>query len=190
VQKKEVWATLLINFFFPGGGHLYASGGKEGMPILVGSLVCWVLTPFVYVTGIPILIFVVITMAQSQEITGKYNLLLEDDEEDRRASNEARLAREREVTEEAALKQKREVKGEALARQYRQISTLVAADVLSEAEACEERKKLIVGAMDGWIAEDVTAFLTPFAPLKSEGVVSDEDLAAVKSLYKTLPKEG
>jgi TM2 domain-containing membrane protein YozV len=206
MTSKSPSTTFWLNFFIPGSGHLYASGGERWglFAINVGCALLGGLLIFPWIGNIVVW---VMSMAQSSAITAEYNgraveeadlaqreRAAADEQAARKRAEEARVradeqaraaareASEREVSD-------REVRGSVLAQKYARLAVLQNSGVLDQAEADRERKKLVADSVSGgWTNEDVAEFLGPFADLMGQAVCRPEDLQAVKSLYAALKK--
>ena len=203
-QQRNNGVTLGLNFFFPGAGHLYASGGEEGAAMLIFSIVMAVLTPMLVFPGILALIVWIAALAGSGEITNKYNALAEEQqqtavkavEDQRRKDKQAAAAltakeaerKAEELGRKAAEAEhlKRRVIGEELAKQMVKVSALKKAGVLTDDEAKDELGKLLKKAADGWTNEGLSDFLGPFALLLEQGSIAANELDAAKELHKAI----
>ncbi|MGB8296762.1 MAG: hypothetical protein WCG85_15140, partial [Polyangia bacterium] len=166
---KQTWITLLLNFLFPGAGHGYASDGKEWKR-LVAVVVCLILTPILYVTGIYVIFAWIYCLVTSGTVTMKYNGLI--------AQQQAR-----------ALAQDRlQIRGANIADQLGRLTSLRKTEILSPQEYAQQKTQLLAIPSDAWTSEDLPTFLGPFAALVTAGQMSQEDLASIKALYAHLPR--
>lgn len=212
MSHKSGGVTFLLNFFIPGTGHVYASGG-ERWGLLAINIGCAIAGAFLILPWLGNLIVWVLAMVQSSSVTNEYNNRLIDSldaeedrarqlrEQQRRDERKAKAAAaEREASEKAAAAERaaaqeaqravdaKRVSGADLAERFAKLATLVSAGVMAEAEADSERKKLVAARVGGWTEEDLAEFLGPFAVLVQSGGLKPEDTQVVKNLYASLKK--
>lgn len=171
-NPKSNTTTFLLNFFIPGAGHVYASGG-ERWGLLITNIICAVLAPFVYVTLAGNVIVWVIAMAMSASVTSEYN---------------ARLEQVAHAEVESRELDAKKVVGAEVARQFAKVHEMVGAGLVTTEEADRLRAETIATCMNGWTSEEMIEFLSPFAPLVKSGAISDSDLAEVKKAYALIRK--
>jgi hypothetical protein len=212
-QPKSKGLTLLFNLIIPGTGHIYASDG-ERWGFLAFNVVCAITGGFLILPWLGNILIWFIALADSGNVTDAYNrvqMLEEEDEElNRRQSAraaaqaeankaaEAQAEAERQAKKEAAMVKKAEVAqavdakhvcGADVAQKFMKVQTLVSAGVMDETEGKTERAKMFAKLVSGWTDEDMMDFLAPFAEMKTQNVLSDQDMRAVKNLYGALSKK-
>jgi hypothetical protein len=161
-----------LNFFIPGAGHLYASGGERWV-LFVMNIICAISVPVVYVTFIGNLIIWIVAMVGSRGITDEYNQRLE--------------APVRAALDEKAINEDRVV-GADVARQLAKIHETQIAGLIDALEAQRLRTDTLSKASGGWSSEGMIEFLSPFAALTKSGAISESDLAEIKRTYTLLKK--
>lgn len=114
-SKKEVWITLLINFFAPGGGHWYA-GESKGIPILIVTMVAGVFTAFFIFPAVVAFVLWIYTMATSKSVVDSYNAILV----------------EKEIADEKA--KSKLITPEDLAVDINKVNKLLASEIINETE--------------------------------------------------------
>ena len=195
IARKNPNTTGILNFFIPGVGHLYASGGEK-WGLFVINLLCAFTGAVLILPWIGNLIVWIVALLQSTAVTNEYNSRAEKWVEERAREEEERVEKEDErrleEQEDAAREQRidaRHVSGEDLAQRYARLHSLVVTGVLSEDERKAEQGKLIDSSNIGWTKEDVADFLGPFAVLVREGECTEDELAEIKGLYSGLAKD-
>ena len=209
MAPKSKGLTLLFNFLIPGTGHIYASDG-ERWGFLLFNVVCAIAGGILILPWIGNIIIWFVALADSGNVTDAYNRALMMAEEDEMMRHEkVRLAErsedmkakaevQRQEKKEAAIAKKTEVasaidakrvSGADVAQKFMKIQTLVSAGVMDETEGKTERAKMFAKLVGGWTEEDKMDFLAPFAEMKTQNVLSDQDMRAVKNLYGALTKK-
>ena len=201
MQPKTSSTTLFLNFLIPGVGHLYASDGKS-WGLLAANIACAVTGTFLIFPWIGNLICWGVGMAQSNELTARYNRQAMELEEEahyetetraKQAAAEEKQAAERQAAEteakaRAAQIDAEEVKGEELSQQYAKWHALLQSGVMSEDEVASEQKKVVAATLNGWTDQGLSDFLGPFAQLLSTGGIDKASLGTVKIIYSALRK--
>ena len=208
---KSAGVTFLLNFFFPGGGHLYASGGRAGGGILTISIICSILTYYIYVPAFLVLLLWIYTLATSGAITAEHNSELKFERkmeawEAQRPMREAAKLKQQELERKESLaaenetrkrqeedrRQQREqaqISGKAVAERLSKIAGLIQAGVFTEDEGVSERDKVYEELANRWTDEDLADFLAPFVELLKDSVITNKDLSALKKLHAAIREE-
>jgi hypothetical protein len=168
---KSPSLALSFNFFIPGSGHLYASGGTKGWGLLIGNLLLGMTVPFVYVTFLGNVIIWIYAMATAGGVARDYNRQLEAALEQQRASRAA----------DALL-----VRGAQLAEEFRKLASLRKINVLSEEEFTRQRSAVVEGLIGRRTTESLGEFFVPLAALIESGELRTADIDRLKVIHGSI----
>ncbi len=159
-EKREIWVALLLNFFFPGAGHIYA-GKQSGIPLLIASGVCIVLSGLI-LPVLPLLGIWIYALATTRDVVDEYN-----------SQAEAHAAKARTQTAN-------QITPEDFVHQVSKARQLLAAGIIDEAEFSARKSSSILDLQFKTLKGDVDDLLLRIAPLKQANVLSDEEIASIK----------
>lgn len=160
-NKKELWIALLLNFLIPGAGHIYAGKQSPGIPLLIASVVCVVLSGLI-LPLLPLLGIWIYALATTREVIEEYNRQLEADEA--------------KATADAA----NQITPEAFGRQLSKAHQLFTAGIINAAELSAKKSLYIQDLQSKTLKGEVDDFLLTIAPMKQANVLSDEEIASIK----------
>ncbi len=163
-KKKEFWITFGINFFFPGGGHIYAGDTNNGVMLLLVYFVALGLTPFIYFPGIIALGVWIYALVKSKEIVEEYNQGID-------AKNQSK-------EEEAA----KRITAEQFVSSINKANQLFSAEMMSNAEFQAKKQSIISDLQFKTLNDDQDDLLLGLVPLKKNGIITDEELQQIKKM--------
>ena len=161
-QKKEFWIAFGINFFFPGGGHIYAGYTNNGVVLLVVYLSACALTPALYFPGLVVVGIWIYALIKSKEVVEKFNNRIET----------KKLAEEQEEANTITSAQFISLINKA--------NQLLAAEMISETEFQAKKQTIISELQFKKFSGDKDDLLLGLAPLKKMGTIADEELQLIK----------
>ncbi len=201
MTKKSGSLALLINFFLPGLGLVYASDGKVGWRLFLANFVGGLLAPFT--GGVTVLVCIVVwfwALADSFAVANRANRQIDAAEiaADHRQRAE-RIRAERSERDQVQLRASEEKSAEraALARvdaaelagEVRRLKTLLSVGVLSRDEADAEWQRLLAQCCTGWSPAGFLRFLEPFVELVDEGIIDGDELQTLKDVARSMPSQ-
>jgi hypothetical protein len=160
-NKKELWIALLLNFFIPGVGHIYAGKQSPGVPLLIASVICVILSAFV----LPLFALLgiwIYALATTRQAVEECNRQVDADEA--------------KATADAA----NHITPEAFGRQLSKAHQLFTAGIIDAAEFSAKKCSCIQDLQFKTLKGDVDDVLLAIAPMKQANVLSDEEVAAIK----------
>jgi len=167
-QKKEFWIAFGINFFFPGGGHIYAGDSHKGVRLLVFYLISWVLTPFIYVPGFVVVGVWIYALVKSREVVDTYNNKIE-------------------AEKEAAVKEEeKSITPEQFVSAINKANQLYVSEMISEPEFKVKKQTIISEFQFKKFIGDKDDLLLGLAPLKKNGTISEDELQEIKKILLSM----
>lgn len=167
-QKKEFWIAFGLNFLFPGGGHIYAGETNNGVGLLIAYFIAWILTPVLILPGFIVFGIWVYAMLKSREVVDKYNATVEN----RKADEEKEMANT--------------VDAEKFIASINKANQLLAADMISDKEFDAKKQAIISELQFKKFSGDQDDLLLGLAPLKKNGIISEDELADIKKALSIL----
>ena len=160
--KKEFWIAFLINFFFPGGGHIYAGDTEKGVWILAIYLVCWILTPFIYIPGIVVLGTWGYALFTSKSVVEEYNENLIEQKE------------------KAEKEEKKKIDVQEFIEQLDKAKQLFSAEIISENEFIDRKRSIISQLAFKSLDDNPDELLLAIASMKQSGDITDDEIKDIK----------
>ena len=196
-QQKNAGVTLLLNFVFPGAGHVYASDGVSWQ-LLAANIGCAVLGVFLIVPLLACPVIWIYSMVQSADVTQRYNNVYFGDDLGGGDPDVALWRRDeaaRETTEREA-RRAREAAAEAerKAKQLAATAERVAKEATAEAErkAKDETERARAEALVARrvCGEDMAKSFQRVHGLRLGSVLTDEEAAEERKAILKTASEG
>lgn len=165
--KKEFWIAFLINFFFPGGGHIYAGKTEKGAWLLVISFICAILTPLVYITIVASIVIWIYTLVTSQSVVDEYNKGII------------------EIEKKSVEEEKTHIHIQEFIEGLNNTNQLFSSEIISEQEFNSRKNSIISQLSYKKLVEDPDKLLLSLVPLKQSGVLSEEEIKEIKKYILT-----
>ncbi len=167
-QKKEFWIAFGINFFFPGGGHIYAGDSNKGIGLLITYIIAWALTPELIVPAIIVIGVWIYALVKTREVIDTYNHDIDAKKEDQ------------------AKEELNSITAEQFVTSINKINQLFVSEMFTEAEFKAKKQALISELQFKKLKSDHDDMLLGLAPLKKNGIISDEELKDIKKILSTI----
>jgi len=167
-QKKEFWIALGINFFLPGGGHIYAGDSNKGIALLIAYLVAWALTPELILPGVIVVGIWIYALLKSREVVDLHNQKIDS------------------LAEAAAVQESKSITAEQFVSSINKANQLFVSDMISEAEFVAKKQTVISDLQFKKFQGDQDDLLLGLAPLKKNGTITDDELLDIKKVLATM----
>lgn len=161
-SSANFWIAFVINFFLPGGGHLYAGDSDRGTIILIINIVCWALTPALVVTVLGVLGTWIYALVTTQEAVEERNKEIEKE-------------RKKEIE-----KEKKRLSIQEFVGKFEKAQKLKSADIISEEEFLNKKDSIIRELSYKKIDGEPDDILLAIAPLKQGNVLEKEEVDEIK----------
>jgi len=166
-QKKEFWIVFIINFFLPGGGHIYAGDTNKGVVLLVTDIIVW--------TTVSIFVFPLIValgiwayaLYDSKKVVEMYNQKIEM----------KKVAEEQEKANT--------ITPEKFVSLMKKANQLLVADAISKIEFQERKQAIISDLQFKKFKGEKDDLLLSISKLKKDGTVNEEELQQIKKILNS-----
>ena len=182
-QPKQFWLAFVLNFFLPGAGHLYAGRNQTGAILLIANVISWSLT-FIYIGFVGVLITWVWALVDSDAVVKAYNSALAE----KKQQYQERVREEEEERAKSEQEKKETVMtSKDILDALNKANKLYSSEIITQAEFVE-RKATIIGELQFKKVEgDPDDLLLAIVPLVNSGVISQEEVKAIKEvLYRAI----
>lgn len=175
---KSPQTAFILDFFFPGVGHLYASGGEQGAGLLIANILVAATIPFVYVTALISFVIWGYAWTTARDVALEYNKKVA-------AQSRAGADQLKEIERLRAVQdtQARLIRGLELAEEVRKLASLRKMNVISDVELATQKRQLIDQLRTRQTTESVADFFLPLGPLLDSGDIVDADIAELKLIH-------
>jgi hypothetical protein len=163
-QRKEFWIIFGINFFFPGGGHLYAGDTNKGVVLLILYLIGLGLTPVLYIPGFVALGAWIYALVNSKEVLDAFD-----------ANKEAQAEAESKL-----------ISPEQFISSINRANQLLSSEMISEVEFVARKQSIISDLQFKKLNGDKDDLLLGLAPLKKNNTISADELKEIKKILTNM----
>jgi len=161
-RSKEFWIAFLVNFFFPGGGHIYAGDTERGVLLLIFYLLSCALIPALYFTAAPALGIWIYALATSKKVVDEYEDKVE--------------TQKKEIVEH----EKQFINTQEFIENLNKANQLFLAEIIN-AKEFEARKNSIINELTyKKLKDEPDNLLLSLVTLKQSGVLSTSDVQLIK----------
>lgn len=175
---KSPQTAFILDFLFPGVGHLYASGGEQGAGLLIANILVGATIPFLYVTALVSVIIWGYAWSTVRDVAVEYNRKLA-------AQSRAGADQIREIERLRAVQDAQAglVRGIELVDELRKLASLRKMNVISVAELATEKRQLLDRLRTRRTTESVADFFLPLGPMLDSGELVEADIAELKVIH-------